>query len=217
MVHVLFHCSSSKRPCRHNIFCRKAVPSGSSSLHFLSRHSRETALCGRLSLYGGFVLPSHRRSSHVAGFSSGTTGMSYSSRPTGGLRTPASGASGSFASAGELRERRRALLHLVCLLTRERLMPHSPEGQPQRLQDGLLQNSGQLTHGIVSHTLLRHWAVPGCRKRHVPTLSHLHGGPFRQQLQTRLTSCETGLGLTMARSMTNSAPTTEVSASPRKQ
>ena len=40
-------------------------------------------------------------------------------------------------------------------------MSRSLEGQPRRLRDGfqLLQDSGQLTHGIVSHTLLRHWTA----------------------------------------------------------
>ena len=142
----------------HNTF-RKAVPSGSSHLPLLSRHSHETARCGRLSLRGGFMLTSHRRSPHVSGFSSGSTGMSYWSRPTGEAS-------------------------------------HSCERGVWRLRG-------------------RDRALIG--ERHVPTLSHLHDGPFQKHgtvaLRTWLTSCEPGF---RARSMSNSTRKTPVSASHRE-
>ena len=47
-------------------------------------------------------------------------------------------------------------------------MPDSLGVLPLRLQDTLqfIQDTGQLTHGIVSHTLLRHWSISVliCRK-----------------------------------------------------
>ena len=46
------------------------------------------------------MLASHKKSSHVSGFSSGSTAMSYSSRPTEGL-PPASGGSEGFAGVTE--------------------------------------------------------------------------------------------------------------------
>ena len=91
-------------------------------------------------------------------------------------------------------------------------MPRSLEGQPQRLRDGLQTSKIRVNLPTASFPTrcsgIGPLSVPRCRKRHVPTLSHLHDGPFRQHgtvaLQTRLTSCEPGLGLTMARSMGNS-------------